>query len=92
MHGNLKELFGFVETPEKLVEELIHMLPPNVFKDESYKWLDPGTGNGAISKRIVHTLTKELNISVDEVCKNNLYMVESNPFYSKLKGYIWFEC
>lgn len=81
MHGNLKELFGFVETPENLVNELIKMIPPEVFKDESSKWLDPGCGNGAITKCIVDNLTKELDKSIDEVCRNNVYMVETNPFF-----------
>lgn len=81
MHGNFKELFGFVETPKKLVREMIKMLPPHLFRDEGLKWLDPGCGNGAISINIVENLTKELNKSVDEVCKNNVYMIENNPFF-----------
>ena len=81
MHGNLKELFGFVETPETLVKKLINMLPCELFRDETLKWLDPGCGNGAISKQIVNNLTKELNKSRDEVCKDNMYMVESNTFF-----------
>ena len=81
MHGNLKELFGFVETPEDLVNDLISLLPQDVFRDDSLKWLDPGSGNGAISKGIVDKLTKELNKPRDEICKNNIYMVETNPLF-----------
>ena len=81
MHGNLKELFGFVETPETLVKKLINMLPCELFRDETLKWLDPGCGNGAISKQIVNNLTKELNKPRDEVCKHNMYMVETNTFF-----------
>ena len=79
MHGNLKELFGFVETPDLLVKEMIKMLPTEVFSNDKLKWLDPGCGNGAISKEILKVLMENLNKSRDDICEKNIYMVESNP-------------
>lgn len=81
MHGNFKEIFGYVETPEILVKSLINLLPNELFCKENLKWLDPGCGNGAISKEIVNRLTNELNKSKDDVCNNNIYMIEYNPFF-----------
>ena len=81
MHGNLKELFGFVETPDTLVKELVNLLPDDVFHDDSLTWLDPGCGNGAITKNIADTLTTNLCKSIVDVCKKNIYMIEYNPFF-----------
>ena len=52
LQGNLspKDLerhkFGEVFTPLELVDEMLHSLPPHVWKNKHMKWLDPASGIG----------------------------------------------
>ena len=53
--SNLKAKYGEVLSPESLVNEMLDMLPGEVF-DSSGLWVDPGAGRGIFGKTVVERL------------------------------------
>ncbi len=78
---NLKEEYGFVETPSELLERLSDLIPRWVFEKEDYLWLDPGCGKGAIAKNIIEKRVDYLGKNKEELIKKNMFMVECNDFF-----------
>ena len=83
-----KSKYGDVTTPEYFVEEILDLLPINVWKNINYKWLDPGCGNGIFIKCVYKRLFNSLStIIIDEferrthIITKMLYMIELNPIY-----------
>ena len=90
MESNFKELYGEVETPIYLVEEMFKMFPKNIFKNPNLKWLDIGSGNGIFSIYLYEILYKSLENIIKNpevrrchIIENMLYMVEINPIYEE---------
>ena len=50
MNNKEKENFGIVYTPEKLVDNILDLIPIKYYCDPSLTWLDIGAGNGAFAK------------------------------------------
>ena len=78
-------LYGEVFTPIHLVEELLEQLPPSVWRNSSYKWLDPCAGKGVFGQCILVRLMKCLAQEFPEpvsrkrhILTKMLYMVEIN--------------
>jgi type I restriction-modification system DNA methylase subunit len=57
-----KKKFGEVFTPIKIVNEMLDILPKDVWFDKNLKWFDPATGMGnfpiAIYQRLMESLKK----------------------------------
>ena len=69
-----------VFTPPKLVNEILDMLPQELFKSSKTKFLDPCCKSGVflreIAKRLIDGLEEEipdLEKRVEHICKNQLY-------------------
>ena len=85
----LKDEFGAVFTPMRLVNEMLDNLKlsePNIFKDKNNKWLDPANGIGNFPVAVFYRLMQEVEgISrnpeerANYIIKNMLYMVEIQP-------------
>ena len=89
-----KTKYGDVATPKYLVEDILDLLPTDVWSNPNYKWLDPGCGNGIFIKCVFDRLFINLSTIKDEtkrkihIIQNMLYMVEVNSVYIfELKQY-----
>ncbi len=82
MEHHFKELYGQVITPERLICEMVGLLPDHVFKQDEYKWLDPGCGPGGFSKYILDRLFLSLNKPIDRIIHENMFMVELNSYHN----------
>lgn len=81
-----KNQFGEVFTPEKLIDEMLDKLPPEVWTDPTKKWLDPAAGFGNFFMKVYTRLMKSLEHVIPEPAQRRryiltqmLYMVEYNP-------------
>lgn len=82
----LKDEYGEVFTPMKLVNEMLDALEktdPDIFTDKNKKWLDPANGMGNFPVAVFYRLMQKLKgVSTDPetraeyIVKNMLYMVE----------------
>ena len=82
----LKDTYGEVFTPMKLVNEMLDSLEktdPAIFEDKDKKWLDPANGMGNFPVAVFYRLMKKLKgVSrnpkerAEYIVKNMLYMVE----------------
>ena len=82
----LKDTYGEVFTPMKLVNEMLDSLEkadPNIFEDKDKKWLDPANGMGNFPVGVFYRLmknlkgvSKNLKERAEYIVKNMLYMVE----------------
>ena len=77
--------YGELFTQNYLVNEMLDLLPEEVFKNKNLKWLDPGCGKGEFIKTVFSRLFQNLKsqFKTDDECKthiicNMLYMIEIN--------------
>jgi len=80
-----KELYGEISTPYSFIKKMLELLPARVFRDETLRWLDPGTGHGYFSKYLYHILYRELKSKIPDdverekhIKENMIYMCEIN--------------
>ncbi len=80
-----KAKFGEVFTPIKLINEILDKLPSHVWKNKSYKWLEPASGIGnfpmVVYRRLMVSLKDEItdeNARSKHIIENMLYMIELN--------------
>lgn len=80
--------YGDVPTPNILVDQTLDLLPDNVWKNKSLKWLDIGCGNGifiySVYKRLLTSLIDQfsnMNECRNHIIRNMLYMIEINSCY-----------
>tara|TARA_A100001015_G_scaffold310091_1_gene410788 strand:+ start:22 stop:1599 length:1578 start_codon:yes stop_codon:yes gene_type:complete len=78
-----KELYGEVFTPFNVIDNMIDILPLNIFTNPKYKFLDPGAGRGNISIKIylklmsgLENFKKNKQERHDYIIKNMLYLIE----------------
>ena len=68
-----KKMYGEVSTDFHLVNSILDLLPPRLFKDPNLKWLDPCAGRGYFSmvlyKRLFKSLQRNFFFS-DDSCRN----------------------
>ena len=79
MEDYLKAVYGQVNTPESLICEMYNLIPDEIKKDGSKKWLDPGCGTGVYSSYILDRLSSSLNKTRDNIF--NLlkkFMIDNN--------------
>jgi len=68
-----KSKYGDVCTPKYFVEEILDLLPNNVWSNPHYKWLDPGCGNGIFMKCIFERLFLNLSTINDDIQRKWYY-------------------
>jgi hypothetical protein len=85
-----KDLFGEINTPENLINDMLNKLPESIWRDPNKKWLDPACGIGSFPIFIYENLLKGLeswqpNLSKrhTHIIENMLYMCEINPGNAK---------
>ena len=83
MNKKEKENFGIVYTPEKLVDNILDLIPIKYYCDPSLTWLDIGAGNGAFAMRLYDKLYKYLKNKIENdeerkkhIIKNMIFMIE----------------
>lgn len=91
-----KDKHGEVFTPSVLIDEILDKLPPKVWKDPNFKWLDPANGVGnfpmIVYGRLMDGLTSwEPNDKKrsSHIIEKMLYMVEINPRNVKISKKIF---
>ena len=83
-----KSLYGEVRTDFKLIEQMFHLIPSELFKNLSLKWCDPCCGNGYFSIFLYFHLFKNLT-EIKSLKKrhaqviNMMTMIEINKEYQK---------
>jgi len=80
-----KKKFGEVFTPLTLVNEMLNILPKEVWSNKKLKWLDPANGMGnfpiIIYQRLMEGLKEEIKDKKERkkhILENMLYMIELN--------------
>lgn len=80
-----KMKYGEIQTPHVLIDNMLDMIPEDIFSNPSLKWLDPGTGQGYFTVLVYLRLFEKLKpvIKDDEerklhIIKNMLFMIELN--------------
>ena len=78
-----KKLYGEVYTPIYFAEEILDIIPKDIFKIPYYKWLDPGSGTGNFSVVLYYKLLDALECVIPDIeqrknhiIKEMIYMVE----------------
>ena len=75
---DLKTKYGEVLSPESLVNEMLNMLPEEVF-DSSGLWIDPGAGRGIFGKMVIERLGEggADKVKMVEINKDNVDYLKS---------------
>ena len=80
-----KELYGEVNTPFHLIEEMLYNIPKEHLMNPKLKWLDPAAGRGYYMMCLFNILMKTLKTKIKDdterknhILNNMLYMVEYN--------------
>jgi len=78
--------YGEIYTPFKLIDQMLDLFDPAVFRDPHKTWLDVGAGQGYISIALFLRLNAGLSDDLpdehsrkDHIVKNMLYLVELKP-------------
>ena len=85
INKNLKEKFGEVNTPEKIITDMINTLPNKVWENPNLRWFDPCAGSGNFFLIILDRLMDGLKNKIsneknreNHILNNMLYMNEIN--------------
>lgn len=78
-----KEIYGEINTPFFFIENMLNLLPHQVFEDPEQVWLDPGSGSGNFSIVLYFRLMKSLKIMdpkerSNHIIQKMMYMCEIN--------------
>ena len=81
-----KYLYGEVNTPFSLINEMFALFPKDIFKNKNLKWLDVGAGSGNFSIVLFHILNKSLFDEIPDsqkrskhILEHMIYLIELNP-------------
>ena len=77
--------YGEINTPFSLVNEMLDMLPLDIFRNKELKWLDPGCGYGYFSIILFKRLFSGLSGVIEDdkerkqhIIRNMIWMIEIN--------------
>jgi type I restriction-modification system DNA methylase subunit len=94
-----KTLYGEVNTPFSLIQDMLNLFPNHIFENPNLKWLDPACGCGyfmiVLFKKLMISLEKcfpDPKKRRDHILKNMLYMVEINPEHVKTLNALFNNC
>ena len=86
-----KRLYGEVNTPFCLINDMFSLFPEDIFKNKNIKWLDVGAGSGNFSIVLFHILNKSLFDQIPDslerikhIITNMIFLVEINTESIKL--------
>lgn len=86
-----KRLYGEVNTPFCLINDMFSLFPEDIFKNKNIKWLDVGAGSGNFSIVLFHILNKSLFDQIPNslerikhIITNMIFLVEINTESIKL--------
>lgn len=81
-----KTLYGEVNTPFSLIQDMLDLFPSNIFENPSLRWLDVACGSGyfmmVLYKKLMSSLSKVIRGEKKRhkhIIENMLYMCEINP-------------
>jgi tRNA1(Val) A37 N6-methylase TrmN6 len=81
-----KKLYGEVNTPFSLINDMFSLFPEEILKNKHLKWLDVGAGSGNFSIVLFQKLNKSLLTQIPDssqrikyIIKNMIFLVEINP-------------
>lgn len=85
------KVFGEVQTPETLIQEMLDALPTEVWYNKNKTWLDPAAGHGeymiCVVERLMNTL-KDIIPNEEEryqhIIEKQVYQVELQPESCKI--------
>ena len=90
--------YGEINTPFSLINQMLDMMPVDIFKNKELKWLDPGCGYGYFSIILFKRLFSGLSdVIVDKeerkqyIIKNMIWMIEINHEHIKNLKHIFGE-
>lgn len=83
MLNKFKELYGEVDTPQTIAQDMINLLPNSIVDSVDTRWLDPGCGPGIFSSCILNLLEQRFAHckTRNEIIKDNIFMVEYNSYH-----------
>ena len=80
-----KQLYGEVKTPFSFAENVLKIIPIEIYKNPYLKWLDPGSGTGNFSIVLYYNLMKYLepiisnnNLRHQHIIQNMIYIAIKN--------------
>ena len=80
-----KLLYGEILTPFNLIDDMLNMLPDNVFSDPNKKWLDAGAGTGFFSMKLYWKLFDGLNCVIENEEDRHNHIVKDMLYLSELR-------
>ena len=72
-----KHLFGEINSPFKLADEMISMFPEELFINPELQWLDPGCGQGNLTYRLFNKLSNNIQ-DKKHIIERMLHVIELN--------------
>ena len=80
-----KLLYGEILTPFSLIDDMLDMLPENVFSDPNKKWLDAGAGTGFFSMKLYWKLYNGLDGVIKNKEQRHNHIIEHMLHLSELR-------
>ena len=85
---DFKSKYGDVSTPQYFVEQILDLLPEDVWYKTDFTWLDIGCGNGifieCVYNKLMNCLSQLIENEEDRkkhIINNMLFMIEINSYY-----------
>ena len=72
-----KQLYGEINSPFKLADEMISMFPEELFVNPQLQWLDPGCGQGNLTYRLFNKLSNTIS-DKKHIIERMLHVIELN--------------
>ena len=80
-----KELFGEINTPFSLIEDMFSVIPERDFTNPFLKWLDPGTGSGNFSIFLFFKLFEGLKERIKDTDERKDHIIKNMIFIYFIK-------
>jgi len=72
-----KHLYGEINSPYKLADEMISMFPDDLLTNPEIQWLDPGCGQGNLTYRLFDKLSNNIS-DKKHIVERMLHVIELN--------------
>ena len=72
-----KQNFGEVHSPYSLIERMMNLIPDEIFKDPTKRWLDPGTGRGFFSIFLFNKLMNSLSSCIPDPITRKKHIIQN---------------
>lgn len=78
--------YGEVNTPFNFIEEILSVIPEELYKNPDLKWLDPGCGSGNFSIVLYFKLFEGLKNKIKNVKERKKHIIENMMFMVELQS------